>query len=693
MTLECAPASDDDRNKNQLLNLLPRRFQFRDDGRRLFSLRWTLASVFPSQPKDYEVIVQVWDATPLPDLRDLLAGRVQPANNRERLRLITLCKRQHRYVAASRFYNDAFAAEPSLADDVTAGHRYDAACCDLGAAAGHGIDADKLDDHERTRLRQEAIGWLRADLDAWRQQLDNTTEYYSTLGTLRRWQKDADLAGIRDKDAMAKLPAEQRQACQQLWTGVDALLQADAHYQRGFDLETKKQWADAIAAYRKAAELNPASGLVYLRLALALEASKEWDGAIAAYRKVVDLYPRAQNYARLSLALEARSLLDEANAAFQKAMELNPKTAARVYLERGQALKVDHRLDDAIAALRRGIEADPKDSRIYMELGRALHDQQHWDEAIAVFRKAIAINPQWAWVHNNIGLTLAEKNQLDDAIAEFRIAIELSPDYSDAYGNLAWLLQRQGKWDEGIAAGRKAIELSPRVGWYHNDYGWGLEHVGKFEEALAEYRTATKLPNVGSNAAVNLKNLEPLVPLLRRLEAVRKGEARPTDAAECLQLAHLAKRKNQWPLAIRLYDDAFSDKPDLAAAVSSSNRYSAACHAVLAAVSRDFDQRDDKERALLRQKAVAWLRRPRIPDQASRGRQTERPCHRGVAVAALAGGPRPGRHSRYRRRGETAGRRTRSLPEVVGRRDGIAEETLDREGRPSGRPGPPPLPL
>jgi hypothetical protein len=42
--------------------------------------------------------------------------------------------------------------------------------------------------------------------------------------TLRHWQVDPDLAGLRDKDALARLPEAERQACGKLWADVDALL-------------------------------------------------------------------------------------------------------------------------------------------------------------------------------------------------------------------------------------------------------------------------------------------------------------------------------------------------------------------------------------------------------------------------------------------------------------------------------------
>jgi hypothetical protein len=41
---------------------------------------------------------------------------------------------------------------------------------------------------------------------------------------LQHWQADSDLAGIRDPEALAKLPEAERKEWQALWAEVDALI-------------------------------------------------------------------------------------------------------------------------------------------------------------------------------------------------------------------------------------------------------------------------------------------------------------------------------------------------------------------------------------------------------------------------------------------------------------------------------------
>ena len=137
-------------------------------------------------------------------LADVLAGKATATDNGERLGLLEVCRLQRRHVAAARLYADAFTAEAKLADDLKAGHRYNAGCFAVLAAAGQGIGADKLDAKEETRLREQALAWLRADLEQWSKRLEGgkPEDRQAVRATLEHWQRDTDLAGVRDADAL-----------------------------------------------------------------------------------------------------------------------------------------------------------------------------------------------------------------------------------------------------------------------------------------------------------------------------------------------------------------------------------------------------------------------------------------------------------------------------------------------------------
>jgi tetratricopeptide (TPR) repeat protein len=160
-------------------------------------------------------------------LPKVLSGEAKPRDAAEGLDLAWLCQQPYkqRYAASARLYAEAFAAKDARAD-LIARQRYHAACAAALAAAGKGQDATKLDDKERATLRQQALDWLKTDLAAWTRLLDKGAAQARPLAqqALRHWQKDPALASLRDKDALAKLPQDQRQALDQLWADVADLL-------------------------------------------------------------------------------------------------------------------------------------------------------------------------------------------------------------------------------------------------------------------------------------------------------------------------------------------------------------------------------------------------------------------------------------------------------------------------------------
>jgi tetratricopeptide (TPR) repeat protein len=160
-----------------------------------------------------------------PRLPGLLAGTDRPADQRERLDFARLCSLKQSFAAAARIYTEAFATQPQVAADLRAGHRYNAACSAARAGCGQGVDAAGSTAAERLAWRRQALTWLRDDLAAWSRQLQAApTGDPAVAQTLRQWQADPDLAGLRDPAALARLSAEERAACERLWADVAGLL-------------------------------------------------------------------------------------------------------------------------------------------------------------------------------------------------------------------------------------------------------------------------------------------------------------------------------------------------------------------------------------------------------------------------------------------------------------------------------------
>src|SRR5262249_31781518 len=75
----------------------------------------------------YNVLRREAESIILPGLQAFMDGMYQPQDNDERFALLGTCQFTNRSRAMARLYADVFAAAPSLADDLGAGNRYNAA--------------------------------------------------------------------------------------------------------------------------------------------------------------------------------------------------------------------------------------------------------------------------------------------------------------------------------------------------------------------------------------------------------------------------------------------------------------------------------------------------------------------------------------------------------------------------------------
>jgi tetratricopeptide (TPR) repeat protein len=153
------------------------------------------------------------------NLKAFLAGKHPSTDAASLLQMAILAHQPFNqlHVTAARLYRASFAGQPQLADS----YRHFAAAAAARAGCGQGKDAIALGETERARWRQQALKWLRADLEAGRDRLVKDPERAgSILQKMRGWRDGADFTGMREPDALAKLPEAERQAWQKLWADV-----------------------------------------------------------------------------------------------------------------------------------------------------------------------------------------------------------------------------------------------------------------------------------------------------------------------------------------------------------------------------------------------------------------------------------------------------------------------------------------
>jgi serine/threonine-protein kinase len=190
------------------------------------TIDWSLAEVRSHDYWLWHVFRREAENLIFPNTAAFLEGKYEPRDNTERLALLGVCRFKNRTCASARLYADAFAADATLADDPRLNHRYNAARVAALAGCGQDEDATGLGEGERKRWRDQARQWLRAELAARARALDadSAAARRGVREGLTRWQKEPELACVRDPGELTKLAADERKEYVALWAEVAAVL-------------------------------------------------------------------------------------------------------------------------------------------------------------------------------------------------------------------------------------------------------------------------------------------------------------------------------------------------------------------------------------------------------------------------------------------------------------------------------------
>jgi tetratricopeptide (TPR) repeat protein len=200
---------------------------------------------------------------------------------------------------------------------------------------------------------------------------------------------------------------------------------------------TTENLRKAIDYFEQAIGKDPAYALAYSGLAdvhavlpyyAATPPKDDAQKALAAARKAVELDESlAEAHTSLANALVLNLQFSASVPEFQRAIELNPNYATAHHWY-GEELQGEGRFDEAVAELKRAHELDPLSLVINCILGSTLAVADRDNEAMEQLRKTIEMDPTFDLTHWFLGHVYEDKGQLAEAIAQYEKATQLNPD-------------------------------------------------------------------------------------------------------------------------------------------------------------------------------------------------------------------------------------------------------------------------
>lgn len=149
------------------------------------------------------------------------------------------------------------------------------------------------------------------------------------------------------------------------------------------------------------------------------------------------------------------------------------------------------RLDEALAAGRRAVAAEPNDYYGYLALGYVLSLRKSYVEAEATYRKSVTLAPQPLVVlHAELVRILGEQRRYTDAAIEAKKAVDIDPKDSSARFSYALMLQKLGQLVPSSQEYLETIKLNAKDSSPHSNVGLIYYMTERFTAARQHWSSA-----------------------------------------------------------------------------------------------------------------------------------------------------------------------------------------------------------
>lgn len=262
-------------------------------------------------------------------------------------------------------------------------------------------------------------------------------------------------------------------------------------------LESGK-FAQAIAAYQEALQVNPDNPSIYLSLARAQIYTNQYEDALkSAERALVLNSNNPLAHALKAWALDFKGDFTQAEASIKSALELDPNSAmahaiyAEILMDKTLAGQGDiNGIDRAAEESRTAISLDPQSLEARRSRGYVLWNTGNYAEAITEYEQALAINDKIADLHLALGYNYRFLEEYDQAVQSYLQAFALNPTDPTAPYEIARTYATVGDFSQSVQYADQAVRIDPSNARLHGNLGVMYYKNQQFDQAVAELSLA-----------------------------------------------------------------------------------------------------------------------------------------------------------------------------------------------------------
>jgi len=245
---------------------------------------------------------------------------------------------------------------------------------------------------------------------------------------------------------------------------------------------------------------------VHLELGVALGESGRAREALAALRRALQLQPgSADGWRLLADGLEAQgdgAGADEARARYLKAATSDPR------LREAAAALVENDLPLADARLRRHLAAHPTDVAALRMLAEVAGRLRRYADARELLERCLDLAPGFDAARHNYAVVLNLQMRPAEALPQIEQLLAKEP-RNPAYLSLkAAILANHGEYADAIAVYRTVLGVNPHQPRAWMSIGHALKTAGRQEESVAAYQNAIEMEPTLGEAYWSLANLK-----------------------------------------------------------------------------------------------------------------------------------------------------------------------------------------